>query len=233
MKITNLYCNSIDIYSRGMKSCIDIHTHNPEGNGVSVLNLYGHFELAQNGMLCSIGIHPWYIDDNSFDSRFAEVRRFAILSNVVAIGECGLDKVTDTDWALQIKAFAAQILLANELQKPLVIHCVRAFDEVLGLLKEKQVQVPVVFHGFNKNVQVARRILDSGYYLSFGAALLEEQSPAVAALQECPENKFFLETDDADVNIIRIYEKVADIRKTETDALILQLQKNFHAVFNI
>ena len=197
-----------------------------------ITNRYQAFEKASEGGLCSLGIHPWYVDAD-FDNQLAKLEQYATLPNVVAIGECGLDKLTATPWHLQERTFRQQIQLANTLHKPLIIHCVRAYDEVLQILQQEQVQVPVVFHGFNKNVQIAQRILAQGYYLSFGAALLNDQSPAIMAIQVCPEDRFFLETDDADIAIGQIYEKVADIRKTDLDALILQLHKNFQAVFNI
>lgn len=194
--------------------------------------MYHAFEKASEGGLCSLGIHPWYVDAD-FDNQLAQLEQYATLPNVVAIGECGLDKLTATPWHLQERAFRLQIQLANTLHKPLIIHCVRAYDEVLQMLKLEQVQVPVIFHGFNKNMLVAEGILKNGYYLSFGTALLNDQSPAIAAIQACPEDKFFLETDDKDIAIGQIYEKAADVRKTGKDALILQLQKNFQAVFNI
>jgi TatD DNase family protein len=202
------------------------------GEGLFITNRYQAFEKASEGGLCSLGIHPWYVDAD-FDNQLAQLEQYATLPNVVAIGECGLDKVTATSWDLQAWAFRIQIQLANTLHKPLIIHCVRAYDEVLQMLKLEQVQVPVVFHGFNKNVQVAERILNRGYYLSFGAALLKDNGPAIAAIQCCPATSFFLETDDTDFSIGQIYEKAADVRKTGEDALILQLQKNFQAVFNI
>lgn len=221
------------LYSCQLADYIDIHTHHNVGEGLFITNRYQAFDKAAEGGLCSLGLHPWYLTEAGFDNEFAQLAKYAALPNVAAIGECGLDKVTETPWELQEKAFRAQIQLANRLQKPLVIHCVRTYDEVLHILKQERVQVPVIFHGFNKNAQVAKRILDNGYYVSFGAALLKEQSLAITALKYCPETRFFLETDDADVSISQIYEKAADIRKTGTDALILQLQKNFQAVFNI
>lgn len=203
------------------------------GEGLFITNGYHAFEKAEGGGLCSLGLHPWYITPDGIEHELVQIEKYASLPNVVAIGECGLDKLTNTDWSLQEDVFRRQITLANKLHKPLIIHCVRAYDEVLLLLKQEQVAVPVVFHGFNKNVQIAQRILAQGYYLSFGAALLNDQSPAIMAIQVCPEDRFFLETDDADIAIGQIYEKATDIRKTGEDALILQLQKNFQAVFNI
>lgn len=215
-----------------MSKYIDIHTHHNVGEGLFITNRYQAFEKASEGSLCSLGIHPWYVDAD-FDNQLAQLEQYATLPNVVAIGECGLDKLTATPWHLQEQTFRLQIQLANTLHKPLIIHCVRAYDEVLQTLKQEQAAVPVIFHGFNKNVQVAQRILAQGYYLSFGAALLNNQSSAIAVIEACPGDRFFLETDDTDIAIGQIYEKAADIRKTDLDALILQLQKNVQAVFNI
>lgn len=203
------------------------------GEGLFITNRYHAFEKAEGNGLCSLGLHPWYITADGIEPELVQLEKYASLQNVVGIGECGLDKLTKTDWVLQEDAFRRQIRLANRLHKPLIIHCVRAYDEVLQQLKQEQVAVPVIFHGFNKNLQIAQRILAQGYYLSFGAALLNDQSSAIAALQACTEDRFFLETDDADIAIGQIYEKAADVRKTGKDDLILQLQKNFQAVFNI
>jgi TatD DNase family protein len=216
-----------------MEGYIDIHTHQPRTSGLSVMNRYEGFELAVDGITCSMGVHPWYIQADAHSIQLASLRQYAALPNVVAIGECGLDKATDKDWQLQGRVFAAQIALANELNKPLVVHCVRAYEEVLQMLKDTEVAVPVIFHGFNKNVQLAERLVHAGYYLSFGAALLNEGSNAAKALTHIPLERIFLETDDSAVPIEQIYETAAGWLKTGQDALILQLQNNFHRVFNI
>ncbi|MBW7912590.1 MAG: TatD family hydrolase [Taibaiella sp.] len=216
-----------------MDAYIDIHTHKQSATGLSVINRHEDFAQALDGVTCSLGVHPWYIQADAPDTQLANLRQYAALPNVIAIGECGLDKATDTDWQLQGRVFAAQIALANELNKPLVIHCVRAYEEVLDILHDSQVAVPVIFHGFNKNAQLAERLINAGYYLSFGAALLNEGSYAAKALTHIPLERIFLETDDSAVPIEQIYETAAGWLKTGKDALILQLQNNFSRVFNI
>ncbi|MCB9046846.1 MAG: TatD family hydrolase [Chitinophagales bacterium] len=216
-----------------MEPYIDIHTHQLGGNGFAIINRYERFEEASNGVVCSLGIHPWYIRAEVVKQQLDELEQYASLDNVIAIGECGLDKVTETSLDLQVGAFTAQISLANTLKKPLIIHCVRAYVEVLQLLKEHRVSVPVIFHGFNKHAQLARQIVDAGYYLSFGAAILKEGSSAATSIASVPVDRIFLETDDAGVDIKDIYERAAMLLKSEEDALILQLQKNFQAVFKI
>ena len=227
----NAYCHSIDIL-HPLEQYIDIHTHHAR-MGLSVLNRHDNFEQAEDGVLCSLGLHPWYLSGAVFDEQLRQLEQYAQLDNVLAIGECGLDKVTKTEWTLQVRAFTAQVTLANRLNKPLIIHCVRAYEELLRLLKEHHVNVPVIFHGFNKSLQVAERILAAGYYLSFGAALQHEQSHSSIAITHVPANRLFLETDDAPSSIEDIYKTASILLKTDIDALILQLQKNFHTVFKI
>lgn len=216
-----------------MEGYIDIHTHKQSARDVSVINRYKDFAQAVDGTTCSIGIHPWYIQADGLNEQFEELTSHAALPNVIAIGECGLDKLTDTDWQLQLTAFREQVRLANQLKKPLIIHCVRAYEEVLHILKEEKVQVPVIFHGYNKNIELAERLINAGYYLSFGAALLKEGSNAASVIQSLPASQFFLETDDSPEPIAGIYDAAASLLKTERNALILQLQNNFRRVFNI
>ncbi|MBX2907900.1 MAG: TatD family hydrolase [Taibaiella sp.] len=210
---------------------IDIHTHhpNPSPDVHSVVSLYEHFRTASDNTPCSVGLHPWYLDD--IETRWQQLQEAAMKPNVIAIGECGLDKVTPTDWHLQTKAFSRQIGLAQELNKPLIIHCVRAYEEVMQLLSEHKVTVPVIFHGFNKSPQLAEQLLNHGYYLSFGATLLNG-GPAIDTFKSVPGNQFFLETDQSAQDIRHIYAAAAEIRRTTEEQLILQLQKNYKTVFN-
>ncbi|MBE2290582.1 MAG: TatD family hydrolase [Chitinophagaceae bacterium] len=213
-----------------MNQFIDIHTHNnsPAAHALQIVNVYKQFDtIPQNGWF-SAGLHPWHLSGPiDIDS----LQKVAMQSNILAIGECGLDKVCATDWNLQIRAFAQQIILANNIGKPLIIHCVRAWEEVMATLKQHKVSVPVIFHGFNKS-NIASRLIDNGYYLSFGKALLKTDSPAAEVLRSIAANRYFLETDDADISIADIYAAAASLRETQQDDVILQLRQNFKTVFN-
>lgn len=210
---------------------IDIHTHRQsvvDDNILQVNNLYSGFGRVEEGMLCSIGLHPWYLQDSK--GLLMELKKFAFCENVIAIGECGLDKACETDWALQLHVFRAQLVLAKELQKPIVIHCVRAFAEVMQILDEVSPGVPVIFHGFNRNRNVAYQLLSKEYYLSFGAAVLKDNTLA-DVVREIPGDKFFCETDNAAIAIDDIYHRVAALRETSVADIILHVQENFKKVF--
>lgn len=149
--------------------------------------------------------------------------------HVLAIGECGLDKVCTTSFSLQQQVFSAQVQSANEIGKPMIIHCVRAWEEVLHLLQQQRNRVPVIFHGFNKNRAIAQRIINRGYYVSFGKSL--EKLAIREVLAALPPDKIFLETDAAAVSIKSIYKWAADAFSIEINSLLLQIQKNAATVF--
>ena len=150
--------------------------------------------------------------------------------NVLAIGECGLDRICSTDFKLQEKVFIEQILWANEIAKPLIIHCVKAHHETLVLLKEYNRTSPVIFHGFNNKLDTANKVLEHGYYLSFGKHLY---NPAIENIfSKISLEKIFLETDDSDTGIDDIYKQAAKIKNMSSEQLSLQIKKNLECILN-
>ncbi|MFM7217936.1 MAG: TatD family hydrolase, partial [Bacteroidota bacterium] len=121
--------------------------------------------------------------------------------------------------------------LAVQFNKPIIIHCVRAHENVLALLQEKKVASNVIFHGYNRNIELAEKILRAGYHLSFGRQLMEDRIQEV--LRIVRPDRFFLETDDASVRIEEIYQLAAVTRDLSLDALSNQIRANFAAVFGI
>lgn len=181
----------------------------------------------------SYGIHPWHIDATHWEHQLNELRLAINEKRCLAIGECGLDKLSSTDFQLQLKVFEKQVLLANEIKKPLIIHCVKAFNELMNVLNQLDNAMPVVIHGFNNNENIARVLLDYGCYFSFGKALLGYESNAAKALKSVGRKRFFLETDDADVSIKYIYHKAADLLGVDEAILKQQVAMNFESVFNL
>ncbi len=208
----------------------NIHTHNePEASVWCIQNYLNHFESIPTNGCYSAGIHPWHISEESWKKEFEKLEQASALSNVVAIGECGLDKICNTPFQLQTDIFTAQIQLANNINKPLIIHCVKAFEETFALIKKEKNKVPVIFHGFNKNVQLAQQIIHNGFYLSLGKALETERMQKV--LQAIPIERFFLETDDTSIPIKEVYTYACKALQITEDSLSLQLQKNVTSVF--
>lgn len=214
-----------------MSVFIDIHTHSRFNSGTSVIvrNLEPDFNQVASISFCTAGLHPWYLKPETSAGVFHALEKIAALPNVIAIGECGLDKVCNTDYALQQHWFLRQIELATSLNKPLIIHCVRAFDETLELLQSEQVTTPVIFHGFNKSIELATRIIAKGYYLSFGKVLQGNKKSSV--LNTVPLNRVFLETDSSSCTIDSVYGFAAAALNIETELLSASISKNFETVF--
>ncbi len=210
---------------------INVHTHHtqPVEGIISIGNLYKNFDAIEKGSLYSVGLHPWFITAASWEQQFETVKEKCRLQNVVAVGEAGLDKVCATDFVLQQRVFAAHIQLANELQKPLIVHCVRAHAEAMQLLKQQQVNVPVLFHGFTKSKELALQLLAQGYYLSFGHGLQKENLRSVLAA--LPMEQVLLETDNSTASIEEIYILAASAFQIDEDSLSLQLLKNATKLF--
>ena len=210
---------------------INIHTHHtkPVEGIISIGNLYKNFDAIEQDSLYSVGLHPWYIAEQTWPDEFAIVKEKSHLQNVLAVGEAGLDKLCTTDLTLQQTVFAAHIQLANEVQKPLIVHCVRAHAEVIALLKQVEIKVPVIFHGFNKSKELAQQLITLGCYLSFGKGLEKQTNQEVLAA--LPLDKIFLETDNSTASIAEVYELAASAFQISQDSLSLQLQKNAATVF--
>jgi TatD DNase family protein len=174
--------------------------------------VHEHFDKLYPQSNYSTGIHPWYIDAANSNWQLDRMKIASQASNVLAIGECGLDRLCSVDFRLQEKVFIEQIAWANEIAKPLIIHCVKAHREALALLKEHNRTVPVIFHGFNNNEDIASSIIQSRCYLSFGKSLFNPNLEKVFA--GIFNERLFLETDDSDHTIESIYAQAARIKNS-------------------
>lgn len=159
-----------------------------------------------------------------------QLKAFSNDEQVLAIGECGLDRICSTPFRLQEQAFKAQIEWANIIAKPLIIHCVRAHRECMLLLKEMNNRMPVIFHGFNNSLDIALQLVKKGYYLSFGHSLFKPSlEPVFTAITL---EHIFLETDDNNIKIEEVYRQAAKIKNISIDQLSLHIQRNSIKVFN-
>ena len=208
---------------------IDIHTHHINSIGhFNIYNVTNSLEILAGTNYVSAGIHPWYINSPSLPDKFQALEQLASDVRVLFIGECGLDKVCTTNFELQIKAFKHQIDLANRIKKPLIIHCVRAHNEVIRLLTEANNIMPVVFHGFNKNKQIADMILRHGYFLSFGADLNKDHVSSMFA--ELPLDRIFLESDNDETDIGIRYKRAAELLHIAPEQLETQIALNLRTI---
>lgn len=152
---------------------------------------------------------------------------------VVAVGECGLDRLAETAFVLQEEAFFAQIKIAEECGKPLIIHAVRAYPEIISAKKKMKSAVPWIIHGFNGNAQIAGQFVKNNFYLSSGPSIMDCSERRAKILSELPEELLFLETDEGHSSIQDIYRVVAEIRKTDIHKLRDAIMFNFRKCFGV
>lgn len=201
---------------------LDIHTHkSAQRKGVESiqsLSLTSDIFLAMpKTKPISIGLHPWYASIEKLEIQLKYLSVLAKQTNVKLIGECGLDKLKGESLKNQILILEHQVALAERLNKPLILHCVRAFSELMELKGRLKVKVPMIIHGFNKNEELGKQLISKGFLLSFGTAILKENSGASKLLKSYDD--FFLETDDAETSIEEIYETAANLKKCSVDEL--------------
>ena len=205
-----------------MVPLLNIHTHKAkQQEGVIAIQ---SLSLRESTFLAmpktkpiSIGIHPWYGHLEELPKSMKYLNVLAKQSNVKLIGECGLDKLQGEEMVNQLQILEAQIDLAQQLKKPMILHCVKAFDELIALKKRMKPSVPMIIHGFNKKYEMAQQLMGQGFYLSFGAAVLK--SDEIVKVLEETDQPFFLETDESDISILEIYKRVAEIKKITIDEL--------------
>lgn len=203
---------------------INIHTHHFQNQGIEIINkednpnTYGLF---------SYGIHPWNAD------KWVELDTHLITEttneNCLAIGEIGLDKLKGPSIQDQINVFKAQIAISEQQQLPIIIHCVKAWNEIKQLKQQLKPQQAWIYHGFEKAALV-EDVVNSTTYLSFGTAILTNLK-LQEALLKVPLNQLFLETDEADCSILTLYEFVSKLKNIPLQELEISIEQNFKRVF--
>ena len=214
-----------------MSTLFNIHSHRAGGeNEITIINIHQDFQNPLPKGYFSAGIHPRYIQSDNHEHQFEALAILLQLPSVLAVGECGLDKLCDSDWNVQMDVFIKQIKLANQINKPLIIHCVRAFEEIQKSLKENNCHVPVIFHGFTKNSSIlAQTLIKTGAYLSFGKGLFQESVAPI--FKQIPNDRFFLETDNSEFSIQSIYERAAEIKNVSLNELMSIVLANKNLIF--
>lgn len=202
---------------------LNIHTHTAR-NSWEIQSLFPEERLDFPSF--SVGIHPKFITEN-YENQWAQVVEKSQSEACFFIGECGLDKTSQADFSLQEILFRRHILLSETRKKPMIIHCVRSFYEVISIKKSTQPKQNWVLHGFIKNEKVAQDLLQNGIKLSFGEAILYSER-LQGILKNLKESDFFLETDASSHTIEEIYAKVATLRAISVTELQEIQRLNFN-----
>jgi TatD DNase family protein len=214
---------------------IDIHNHGatPCDNHFQVENLMTHENRVpdnKKGLTYSIGIHPWFLTSENFQQQIAVVAQYAGHRNLIALGEAGFDRLKGPAAIIQQAAFREHVRIANKVSKPLYIHCVRAWDELLSENKKLRPSTPWIIHGFRGKKDLALQLISKGMYISFWFDFVLRPESA-ELLKSLPIEKIFFETDGSGIDIEKIYEKVAADLEMSIDQLKKLIFSNFKKLF--
>ena len=204
-----------------------------------VIKLSNDFDF----IYCAVGIHPENIDDG-YD--LLEIKELAKHKKCIAIGEIGLDyNFNDTNKEEQKKLFQEQIILANELDLPIIVHDRDAHEDTLNLLKKYKPKG--VVHCFSGSTEMANEILKIGMYIGIGGVVTFKNAKKLPdVVKIIPDKKLLIETDCPYLSpepfrgkichsglIPFTAQKIAELRNTSRDDILKMTLINAKTLFNI
>ena len=173
---------------------IDIHTHcNYPQQGAIVSLSPTQYDKDKNP-ICSVGIHPWDSIDVT-NQTLSLLKELSTLPNVVAIGECGIDRLRGADIESQTTLFEQHIQLSEDVKKPLIIHAVKCADIILSLHRQYNPTQTWIIHGYRGNDTTAQQYLKRGIELSYGEKFNSR------ALSITPLEQLWIESDEPTVQV--------------------------------
>ena len=252
-----------------MTYLIDTHAHldmignidkviaNAQNNGIKKIIIPSveeqYFEkiinIAENyeGVYCQLGLFPSEAK-NRTDTTEQKIRELATHNKVVAIGEIGLDYYWDKTYIEEQKEmFKKQILLANELNLPIVVHDREAHKDCIDILKENNTGSNVIFHCFSGSVEMMKECVKNGWYIALGGVVTFKNAKKMKDVaKEVPLENLMLETDSPYLTPVPyrgkenqpayvkyVAEEIANLRNESVDNIIKITSENAEKVFRI
>ena len=207
----------------------DAHAHGmgeSDGEAFRLWNIREPGAAVPDGCFFSAGIHPW--DAEKYD--LAAYETLFDSPRCLAVGECGLDRTAEAPLPLQMKVFDAQITEAERRGKPLLIHCVRCFPELLHVKASRAAGAAWIVHGFRGARRKAFELLNAGFVLSFGAGLLRDAGN-MDYFAEIPLDRILLETDESPELFGQILAEAAAMHLLPPSELAAAVRSNFERIF--
>ena len=206
---------------------LDIHTHHlSEDPSNAILNCeIKNQPIPNNAFYISVSIHPWQLTYDNSQLQLEWLLTTLTDKRVIAIGEVGLDKLCTTPFDLQNNIFCNIIDIASQYNLPLIIHAVKTTNELIMLKKQIQPKNAWIIHGFRGKKELAKSLIEQGFYLSFG----ERYNPQ--SLQSTPVDRLLFETDESTININYLYEQAAILRGVTINQLKRTTQETMNKIF--
>ena len=209
---------------------VNIHAHSAITTKDTIeIVQHSYSDKTQPNTLHSVGIHPWISQNVSAEMCVDFLDTATQNTKACFIGECGIDRACSVPLHVQIPVFETCVLFAQKNHYPLLIHCVRAYSDVLHILKQNNVTVPVIFHDFRGNSQQVKQLSAFQSFFSFGISLTTSQK-AQEVFCDIPLSQIFLETDVADFSIASLYKNAAYLKAISLETLSNQIMENFERV---
>ena len=212
---------------------IDVHTHNTviSEDVISVPSLFLQELDFQSEIKStfSAAIHPFHAQKFTLKEVAEMLNNLVKQPGLIAIGETGLDKICFSDYNTQKALFELHIEFARAYHKPLILHVVKSWSDLIGYLRH--INVPFIVHGYSEGVELTKHLIDLGCYFSLGKSVLSIFPRLRESIQIIPISSLFIETDNSNVQIQDIYQKVAEIRNISLYDLKIQINKNFSTFF--
>ncbi len=211
---------------------IDIHSHHIsyDDSIIQIINIYPEPFLEKNDKkFYSMGMHPWFIENN-YNEKLDILGNNLHYSPILAIGECGLDKNCKTPFKTQLSVFEKQIMFAHQAKKPLIIHCVKAYEELLALTKGMNMNC--IIHGFSGSINLAEQLISKGFFISIGANVFTNLK-IQNVIKQIPLDSVFLESDNKPNIIKSVYSKVCELQNIELMLLQNKIKSNFDKIWKI
>ena len=212
------------------KIFINIHGHRQANNIQEwvMMNLMAKDfppEDIENGAY-SVGFHPYNVGKTDETETLNAVMSATQHPRIFAIGEIGLDKSIEAPMDQQQRVFEKQVEIAESAGLPVILHVVRAFNEMIEFMNSRKPSVPMIIHGYNGSREMVEDLVGAGFLISFGEAIARDHSKIVESLLSVPLDKLFLETDEGDLDIREIYHTAADVKGVSMDQLREQIVEN-------
>jgi len=200
----------------------------------------------------ALGVHPHFLnnfkqEDLQILEEYLNTSLQKIEPRCIALGEIGLDKLIETDMAIQEKVFLMQLVIAERLRLPVILHVVKTQSRILQLLKESKFSYGGVYHAFSGSEEIANEFIKLGFKLGIGGVITYPNANKTRnAVSKLPLTSIVLETDAPDMPIYQqstshnsplnlkiIFESLCEIRKESSTVVAQQIYANTKGIFSI
>ncbi|MDG1751128.1 MAG: YchF/TatD family DNA exonuclease [Thalassotalea sp.] len=199
-----------------------------------------------DNVLLTCGTHPLNQSDEVDQNQLAQLSQSP---RVIAIGETGLDYFYAPETkSVQLDSFRKHIRVANQLNKPLIIHTRDAQEDTLNILREENAQnVGGILHCFTETWEMAEQAIDMGFYISFSGIVTFKNASALREVaKKVPDDKILIETDspylapvphrgeqNQPAYVVEVAKHLASIRGQSVEHIAKISTENFKHLFKL